>query len=179
MSKPIHSLRRIARSAQHQRGVYALEWAVIFVVFFMLLYAIISFGLAFLVRQSMQWAVEDGARAALQQQTSRQIRKEKAQSVIANNLAWLPGPLRTSIQQSDNFSFKVCKLGNVSSCTEDMSASALICDVPATTVCMIQVQLKLAYAKHSFTPSITMGLMELAMPNLQANAQIVVDQRGF
>ena len=66
---------RTTSTAHRQRGVYALEWAVIFVVFFMLLYAIISFGLAFLVRQSMQWAVEDGARAALQLQRSRQLRK--------------------------------------------------------------------------------------------------------
>ena len=41
---------RSHRSASlRQRGVYALEWAIIFPVFFALLYACISYGLAFLV----------------------------------------------------------------------------------------------------------------------------------
>ena len=40
---------RSHRSASlRQRGVYALEWAIIFPVFFALLYACISYGLAFL-----------------------------------------------------------------------------------------------------------------------------------
>lgn len=50
---------------RRQRGVYALEWAIIFPVFFMLLYGIISYGLTMLVRESMQHAAEEGARAAL------------------------------------------------------------------------------------------------------------------
>ena len=57
---------RSHRSASlRQRGVYALEWAIIFPVFFALLYACISYGLAFLVRESMQAAAEDAARATL------------------------------------------------------------------------------------------------------------------
>ena len=52
---PQHRFSPSAAAAHsRQRGVYALEWAIIFPVFFMLLYAIISFGLAFLVRESMQ-----------------------------------------------------------------------------------------------------------------------------
>lgn len=74
MLQPPRTSGRTAAAPRRQRGVYALEWALVFIVFFMLLYAILGFGLGFLVRESMQWAVEDGARAALQFQTSRAAR---------------------------------------------------------------------------------------------------------
>ena len=61
-----------------QRGVYALEWAIIFPVFFMLLYATLNFGLTFLVRESMQWSAEDGARAFLRYQPARSARMTEA-----------------------------------------------------------------------------------------------------
>ena len=177
MSAPIAINRQSAASQrQRQRGVYALEWAIIFVVFFMLLYAIISFGLGYLVRQSMQWAVEDGARAALQFEPQRATRKANAKKAIAGNLAWLPAPLIASLDQSSNFSFQICQVDSSRHCTEDMNDTSMVCNAATNKPCLIQIQLTLAYAQHSFTPSISLGLMELAMPNLQANAQILIDK---
>ncbi|WP_423458405.1 TadE/TadG family type IV pilus assembly protein [Ottowia sp. VDI28] len=164
---------------RHQRGVYALEWALIFVLFFMLLYAIVSFGLGFLVRESMQWAAEDGVRAALQHQYGRDLRKQRAKEVVQSNLAWLPPELLAAMNQGDNFSFKVCRLNDGTTCTDDMAPTAMKCDLDTNSPCMLQVQIKLPYARYSFTPSVTMGLLELAMPDLQAQAQILVDQKGF
>lgn len=179
MSTPsIHSRQASAGQRQRQRGVYALEWAIIFSAFFMLLYAIVSFGLGFLVRESMQWAVEDGARAALRYQENREIRKQEALQVIKNNLSWLPGPLTNTISQQGNFSFKICRL-DTEQCTEDMAAQAMECDANRRLPCMVQVSLSLPYAQHAFTPSLSMGLMELAVPNLQAQSQILVDQARF
>ncbi len=165
-----------------QRGVYALEWALVFIAFFMLLYAIVSFGLGFLVRESMQSAVEDSARAALQFQPSsedrisREGRKDRALAVVKHNLDWLPKELQATID--GNFSFMVCKLNDNASCTADMAPDAMACDINKSP-CMVQVRLALPYAQHAFTPSLTLGLMELAMPDLQAQAQIHVDQKGF
>src|SRR5256885_204676 len=83
------------RSASlRQRGVYALEWAIIFPVFFALLYACISYGLAFLVRESMQAAAEDAARATLRYQTSRSARLDAARSLVQQRLDWLPADLQ-------------------------------------------------------------------------------------
>ncbi len=157
---------------RRQRGVYALEWAIVFIVFFMLLYAIISFGLGFLVRESMQWAVEDGARAALQYQPSREDRQARALAVVKNNLDWLPAELKATI--NSNFSFMVCELNNSANCPAN-----LVCDLDKNAPCMVQIRLTLPYAEHAFTPSLTLGLMEIAMPDLQAQAQIQVDQKGF
>jgi len=173
LSKPTPAAPR------RQRGVYALEWALVFIVFFMLLYAILSFGLGFLVRESMQWAIEDGARAALQHKDSREARKTHTRAVIRANLNWLPADLLATIDSNDNFSFKICRLNNSASCTADMTPGAMLCDVDKNNPCMLQVRLKLPYARHAFTPSLTLGLLEVAMPDLQAHAQIVVDQKGF
>ena len=163
---------------RRQRGVYALEWAIIFPVFFMLLYGIISFGLTFLVRESMQWAIEDGARAALQHQSTREARKQRALEVVKGNLSWLPSSLQATLNQGNNLRFMICSL-NSSNCTEDMSPSSLQCDIDTGHPCMVHVHIKLPYAQHSLTPSLSLGLIEATMPNLQAQAQILVDQKGF
>lgn len=177
---PQHRFSPSAAAARsRQRGVYALEWAIIFPVFFMLLYAIISFGLAFLVRESMQWAAEDGARAALQYQPNREERKQHALQVVKNNLGWLPSGLKDSLNQGSNLRFMICSLNSSNQCTEDMSTNALPCDVDTGHSCMVQVDIKLPYAQHSFTPSLSLGVIEAAMPDLQAQAQILVDQKGF
>lgn len=160
-----------------QRGVYALEWAIVFPVFFMLVYAIVSFGLGFLVRESMQWAVEDGARAALQFKTSRADRQTRALATVKSNLDWLPAELKDTIE--GNFIFKVCALNDSTRCTTDMAADAMRCDIDSNNPCMLQVQLMLPYADHPLTPSLTLGLLKIVMPTLRAQAQIVVDQKGF
>lgn len=48
-----------------QRGVYAVEFALVFPVFFLLFYGVLSFGLIFAAQQSLTLAAEDGARATL------------------------------------------------------------------------------------------------------------------
>lgn len=189
---PTHTrpLRDRRASARRQRGVYALEWAAIFIVFFMLLYAILSFGLGFLVREAMQWAAEDGARAALQYQASsqddrgavisgRQARKDQARKVVEENLGWLPTELRSALSDDTHFVFEVCRPDDTTSCTTDMVATAPDCDLNNNKPCMVQLRLSLPYARHSFTPTLSLGLMAIAMPDLRANAQIMVDQKGF
>ncbi|MDX3907735.1 MAG: pilus assembly protein [Pigmentiphaga sp.] len=54
-----------ANGRRRQDGVYALEFALIFPIFFALFYGVLSFGLIFTVQQSLTLAAEDGARASL------------------------------------------------------------------------------------------------------------------
>jgi len=68
-------------SPRHQRGVYAIEFAFVFLVFFTVLYAIICLGIVFALRFAMQNAAEDGARAALRYQTDIPGREQKAKAV--------------------------------------------------------------------------------------------------
>src|SRR3546814_15415662 len=50
---------------QRQRGAYAVEFALVFPLFFLIVYATLIYGLIFTAQQSFNYAAELGARAAL------------------------------------------------------------------------------------------------------------------
>lgn len=166
--------------ARLQRGVYAVEWAIIFPVFFALLYAIISYGLTFLVRESMQYAVEEGARAALRYPSSSVLagaasptwlhRRTQAQNATANALAWLPANLRPA---PADIRFHVCHLGTAN-CTASSFNPNIVCNT--TTPCMVVVGYGVAdYRSHAIAPALP-GLGLVLPASLQANASIMVDR---
>lgn len=68
-------------AARRQRGVYAIEYTFVFLLFFTILYATICLGIVFTLRFAMQNAAEDGARAALRYQTDIAGREQKAKAV--------------------------------------------------------------------------------------------------
>lgn len=53
------------RSRRRQRGVAAVEFAIVFPVFFLILYGIITYSLIFALQQVLTLSAEDGARATL------------------------------------------------------------------------------------------------------------------
>lgn len=52
------------RAWQRQRGATAVEFALVFPLFFLIFYAIVTFGLIFAVQQNLTLAATEGARAA-------------------------------------------------------------------------------------------------------------------
>lgn len=66
---PTAKARRCNRNASRQRGIAAVEFALVFPVFFLLVYGMITYGLIFMAQQSMTLAVQEGARAALRYST--------------------------------------------------------------------------------------------------------------
>lgn len=82
---------------RRQRGVYAIEFAVVFMVFFSLLYAVICYGMLFAFRLGLQNAAEDGARAALQYQSSLGARKTRAVDVATAQSNWMPAVVKPVI----------------------------------------------------------------------------------
>lgn len=83
-SRPFASIRA-------QRGVYAIEFAVVFLIFFAVLYGIICYGILFAFRFGLQNAAEDGARAALRYQIDLPRRKAEADFVARfQTKGWLP-----------------------------------------------------------------------------------------
>lgn len=52
----------VARS--HQRGVAAIEFALVFMLLFLAMYGLVTFGAIFYAQQAISRAAEDGARAA-------------------------------------------------------------------------------------------------------------------
>lgn len=159
-----------------QRGVYALEWAFIFPAFFLLLYGIICYGLTFLVRESMQYAVEEGARAALRypvgaSSSTWNDRKTQTVTAVKDRLDWMP----TAIQPTDaNIKFTVCLVSDAA-CNQD---SVLNTSLPCSTAapCMILVSYTINnYQDNAIAPAIPgMGLV---LPSrLQASASILMDR---
>ena len=141
-----------------------------FPVFFMLIYALISYGLAFLVRESMQFAVEDGARAALRYQPTRDARFSAVNAVVQHNLGWLPARLQPT---ANNIQITVCRLGSSSTC-----AANLICGSDAESRCLVHVQLQIPYGLSPLAPSLP-GLSVLVPEALSASASVLVDAGGL
>ena len=56
---------RSALERRRQRGAYAVEFALVFPLLFILIYALLTFGLIMTAQQSLNFAAESGARAAL------------------------------------------------------------------------------------------------------------------
>lgn len=71
---------------KRQRGVAALEFAVMSMVFFLLIYGIATFGAAFYMQQVLTRAAEDGARAS-SVVTGLQANDARIRSVVLESLA--------------------------------------------------------------------------------------------
>lgn len=181
---PVHRPGRqsalpLQHHAHRQRGVYALEWAIIFPVFFALLYAIISYGLTFLVRESMQYAVEEGARAALRYPSTSVLagataptwehRKTEAWNAVQQSLFWPTAP------NKNNFQFTVCRISNsVCDLSSPLNAN-LVCT--ASDPCLVLVSYSIPdYRSNAIAPGIP-GLNLILPDKLQADASTLADRR--
>lgn len=66
-------LRQKSVSRRAQRGATAIEFALVFPMFFAIFYAIVTFSLIFVAQQSLTLATEEGARAALNYQVASSV----------------------------------------------------------------------------------------------------------
>jgi Flp pilus assembly protein TadG len=74
---------------RRQRGATAVEFAIVFPVFFVICYAIVSFGMIFAIQQSLTFAAGEGARAGLNYAANLTARMSNAQTTAMNFLGWL------------------------------------------------------------------------------------------
>lgn len=72
-----------------QRGAVVIEFALVFVLFFMVMYGIVAYGVVFAVEHSLIQAANEGARAAVRDVGGVSARAELARTVAAENIAWL------------------------------------------------------------------------------------------
>lgn len=77
-------------TAPDQQGAYAIEFALTFFLFFLLLYAVLTYGLIFVAQQTLNRAAETGARSMLSwQQTGLKGRTASARERIESSSRWL------------------------------------------------------------------------------------------
>ena len=89
--KRLSAIRSLTPRQRRERGVYAIEFAFVFLIFFSLIYGIICYAVIFTFRSGLQNAAEDGARAALRHETAFNSRCVTAKNVaLARSTGWLP-----------------------------------------------------------------------------------------
>ncbi|WP_447778611.1 TadE/TadG family type IV pilus assembly protein [Variovorax boronicumulans] len=72
---------------RRQHGLAAIEFALVFVILFLALYGIVTFGVILYTQQVVSRSAEDGARAALQLGKSIVVNDPRAQEAIYEALA--------------------------------------------------------------------------------------------
>jgi len=112
----IDSLRQ-----KRQKGAVAIEFAMLFLLFFVLFYALVNYALVMLVQSSFVHAAEEGARAAIAidrlSYPSMSVYfssgvDPKVRTVISNSLSWLPAKPRNKALGSGNNGIQLSMNGN-------------------------------------------------------------------
>lgn len=128
------------------RGAVAVEFALVFLIFFALFYAIVAYGLVLTLQQSLTLAAEEGARAALQDAPNEATRLARAEATAKSVLDWVPEAGIT------------------------VTTAAANCVVNPATRC-VTVEVKYNYAANPIVPALP--LLGVAIPaNLRSAATV-------
>lgn len=175
--------RRVGARRQH--GATALEFALVFPVFFMLFYGILSFGFIGLARMSLQHAAEEGARSALAWQADDgtqnaevesayeyqlRLRSEHAWEVSCASMDWLT-----------RLGGGVC--GVVVDACEATAVSCYqgaggVCSFTTQERCQIQVTAQYAYGATPILPALP-GFGIVVPNQLSAQARVILHRRAL
>jgi Flp pilus assembly protein TadG len=106
-------LMRIRKHLQRQDGVAAVEFAIVAMVFMVILFGILTYGFIFGLDQSMNHAAEEGARAAISKTTEADAITH-AHDTALSRLSWLG----SNIQSSDI-------VASVADCANDITVRCI------------------------------------------------------
>jgi len=158
--------------------VYAIEYALVFLIFFALIYTIICYAIVFTFRFGLQNAAEDGARAALRVravETDLQLaqRMQIAEAIAQSRVSgWLPVPpvIQACVRKVDESDCPVS--GSVVPAAEECGAGA----TPAagwTSRCQIIVRVTASNFNSILPP-----FPGFALPDaLTGQASMLLDRR--
>lgn len=74
---------------RRQAGAVVIEFALVFVLFFLVMYGVVAYGVIFAVKHSLVQAANEGARAAVRDVGGVAERVELARLVAGESVAWL------------------------------------------------------------------------------------------
>lgn len=173
--------RRTYTGIRRHAGSYAVEYALIFPVFFVLLYGTIAYGLIFAMRLGLQHAAEEGARAALRYQLptnpgdSQITLRESAAAVVATTAAdWVAG------LGSVEVSAEVCLISDTD-CLPVFGTERddnVDCGDTLADGCQIVVKVDFPYDASPIFPSIP-GFGLLMPSTISGRARAVLDGRAM
>jgi Flp pilus assembly protein TadG len=127
----VHHAPHIRRS----RGNTAIEFALLFPLFFMILYGIVTFSMIFVAQQSLTLAAQEGARATLKYQPAKSdaealTARVNAACPVANGLTnWL-ADVATCTTTTANCSFDATMTCVTVTLTYDYASNPLVPEVP-------------------------------------------------
>lgn len=174
--------RRTPLAPRGARGAHAVEYALVFPVFFALLYGTLAYGFIFAMRLGLQHAAEEGAREAIRYQiptgpgdTQIALREAAAETVARMAANWL--------QQMGSLNVKadVCPQGELNCLPTVGSAEqpdTLICGTTLAESCQIVVTVEFPYQEHPIFPSVP-GLGLVMPTTLQGRARALLDSRAM
>lgn len=203
MDKTRSGTGKRGRWGRAQVGATAVEFALVFPVFFLLFYGLLTYGLIFFMRLGLQHAAEDGARAALrypaqscaqalgkavctaQEQRQHQFaaRMGSAYVVAATQARWMNSWTAPTI------AVRVCQTGvdcllvsdvvncAAANCTPPVPA-ALACGADFATSCQIVVTLSYDYGSSPVLPRLP-GFGLVTPNNLIGQARLLLDGRAL
>lgn len=103
-------------SATSQNGVVAIEFALLFLIFFVLFYAIVTYATTFLLQTSFHYAASEGARSAISVDRQSfandgeyltQGLTPKIRETVGQSLQWLPSRARDQVLGANNNKIEV------------------------------------------------------------------------
>ncbi|MCR1350408.1 TadE/TadG family type IV pilus assembly protein [Acidithiobacillus ferrooxidans] len=141
------------RSAE--RGQAAIEFAIVFLLFFAMLWGILTFGFIFAAQNTLTLAAENGARAALRYQPATAARISAATTMATQTVQWL-----------QNFTPAYDPAAY-------LTATSAPCTYNANLICF-HVQISYPYAQHPLIPPFP-GFGLFAPTQLVGKATMQVD----
>ncbi len=181
------------KSGKNQRGATAVEFAFVFTIFLLLFYGILTYGLIFTMRLSLQHAAEEGARAALRYPTlpagtsSSQalqitLRKTEAERIAATQTAWM-----------DNWgdgvviNARICLLNPDDEDADPAAVPATVnCETAAEVgdcadkLCQVIVTTSYPYGASPVFPTLPgLGLIIPPTMVLKGNARVILEGRAL
>ncbi|WP_442783988.1 TadE/TadG family type IV pilus assembly protein [Collimonas fungivorans] len=150
---PTHPVKGARVRNRAERGVAAIEFALVFPVFFLLLYGIITYVLIFLAQQSLALAAEEGARAALRYTPIQAQRGPNGCTTAKQLVNWL---------------------GNNATC---VSTGPVTCALPLnTTAHCITVHVIYPYRAQPLVPLLLGPIMNVMVPTtIGSSATVQID----
>lgn len=149
------SRQRIHRAKKGEEGVALIEFSLVFALFVFILYALIAFGTALALKQSVTHAAAEGARAAVgvvdDPGTTEDEREEKAKAEVRDSLDWI----------GDRYS------------DGDVAADVVSCPSSPASSC-IEVEITYPYKDKPIVPSAP-GLGVVLPDTMTSTAVVKVD----
>ena len=155
-----------------QKGAAAIEFSIIFPIFFLIFYAIVTYGLIFVAQQTITLAASEGARAAVRYQSGKDAAERQALRIAAacnmsnQVLDWL-----RKMGSGQSGATGACATGIT---TTQVTADKALCSSLSGVTC-IKVLVTYDYEKAPLVPKLLGPLMSLPTPKTlqgQAVAQI-------